>query len=289
MSGTAEDGEAAAAASATAGGGTTGRPIDAPAGRTFRTAQIARILGVHPNTVRQYESWGLLSPIGRTASGYRIFTTVHLDQLKIIKAAFHFRWIQGGIKTAAIEMLAHTKACRFRNALEAALRIGTLLAEERAGARAAVELVGSWISGRRIVRSRKRYRRKEAAARLEVTPETLRTWERNGLVRIPRDPRNRYRSYGSVELDRLFVIRTLRRAGYSMMAVRRMFLRLEREGRNTDIAGALDTPTEPEDLMCATNYWLTALEALTEKSRRLTNLLTALAAKYAGPNRSAGG
>jgi DNA-binding transcriptional MerR regulator len=288
MSGTAEGDEAAAAASAPAGC-VTGRPAGTPEGRVFRTAQIARILGVHPNTVRQYEAWGLLSPIGRTASGYRTFTSLHLDQLKVVKAAFRFTWIQGGIKAAALEMLEHTKACRFYAALEAALRIGTYLTEERTGALAAIELVKSWTGGRRIVRSRNRYRRKESAARLGVTPETLRTWERNGLVRIPRDPRNGYRFYGEEELDRLFVIRTLRRAGYSMMAVRRMFLRLEREGRNADLADALDTPTEPEDLMCAANYWLTALETLTEQSRRLTNLLTALAAKYGDPRSSSDG
>ena len=50
----------------------------------------------------------------------------------------------------------------------------------------------------------------------------LRNWERNGLLRVPRDPRNRYRTYSAAEIGRLRVIRVLARSKYSQMAILRM-------------------------------------------------------------------
>jgi DNA-binding transcriptional MerR regulator len=46
---------------------------------TLRTSDISRAVGVHPNTVRLYETWGLLPPIPRSSSGYRLFTEQHLE------------------------------------------------------------------------------------------------------------------------------------------------------------------------------------------------------------------
>lgn len=42
--------------------------------RYLRTSDIAKAVGVHPNTVRLYEEWGFLPPIPRNLSGYRLFT-----------------------------------------------------------------------------------------------------------------------------------------------------------------------------------------------------------------------
>lgn len=49
--------------------------------RTWRTSEIAREVGVRPNTVRLYETRGFLSPIPRCSAGYRLFSEDHvLDQ-----------------------------------------------------------------------------------------------------------------------------------------------------------------------------------------------------------------
>ncbi len=49
--------------------------------RYLRTSDLARAVGVHRNTVRAYEQWGLISPVERSPSGYRRFKQVHLDCL----------------------------------------------------------------------------------------------------------------------------------------------------------------------------------------------------------------
>ena len=41
--------------------------------KTYSTSQIAGIVGLHPNTVRKYEEWGLLQTPERKQNGYRIY------------------------------------------------------------------------------------------------------------------------------------------------------------------------------------------------------------------------
>jgi DNA-binding transcriptional MerR regulator len=72
----------------------------------------------------------------------------------------------------------------------------------------------------------------------------LRNWERNGLLTVPRDPDNGYRRYGPAEIGRLRVIRTLRHARYSPMAILRMLRQLDAD-RDANLRQALDTP-DPE-------------------------------------------
>jgi DNA-binding transcriptional MerR regulator len=98
----------------------------------------------------------------------------------------------------------------------------------------------------------------EAARLLDVTPHMLRNWERNGLLRVPRDPDSGYRSYGATEIGRLRVIRMLNRAGYSQMAILRMVLHLDQRGTG-DLRHVLDTPHPEEDVYSAADRWLSAL------------------------------
>jgi len=54
----------------------------------LRTSEVAEAVGVHPNTVRMYEVWGLLPPIPRTWSGYRKFIAMHVDQMRLACLVF---------------------------------------------------------------------------------------------------------------------------------------------------------------------------------------------------------
>ena len=37
----------------------------------MKTSEIARMVGVHPNTVRLYEARGYIAPVPRAGNGYR--------------------------------------------------------------------------------------------------------------------------------------------------------------------------------------------------------------------------
>ena len=41
---------------------------------TYKTAEVAAMIGVHPNTVRLYEKMKLIPKPERLSNGYRVFT-----------------------------------------------------------------------------------------------------------------------------------------------------------------------------------------------------------------------
>ena len=45
---------------------------------TYKTGEVARKIGIHPNTVRLYEALRLIPKPERAANGYRIFTDFHI-------------------------------------------------------------------------------------------------------------------------------------------------------------------------------------------------------------------
>lgn len=55
----------------------------------MRTAELAKLFGVHPNTIRLYEAWGYLPPIPRDPSGQREFTEQHVEQMRLARCALH--------------------------------------------------------------------------------------------------------------------------------------------------------------------------------------------------------
>jgi DNA-binding transcriptional MerR regulator len=109
----------------------------------------------------------------------------------------------------------------------------------------------------------------QAAHLLGLTIDVLRNWDRNGLIDVPRDPSNGYRRYGARELSRLRIIRLLSRAGYSLSAILRMLLRLDR-GETANLRRALDTPCPDEDMNSAADRWISTL---TNQERRAHTII----------------
>ncbi len=73
---------------------------------TYRTTDLARFVGVHPNTVRFYERFGFISPAPRAANGYRVFGERHLYQLRIYRCVFDYGWLGRGLRAASVEVIA---------------------------------------------------------------------------------------------------------------------------------------------------------------------------------------
>ena len=53
--------------------------------KQYRTSEVAQMMGIHPNTVRFYEEWGLITKPIREKNGYRIYTDADIRQIKIIR------------------------------------------------------------------------------------------------------------------------------------------------------------------------------------------------------------
>ncbi|MBN1148145.1 MAG: MerR family transcriptional regulator [Anaerolineales bacterium] len=234
----------------------------------LRTSDIAREVGVHPNTVRLYEQWGFIQPARRSRNGYRQFTQAHLDQMKLARLAMQFGWLSGDIRLTARQVILRGAAGDLGGALELAYRLRTLVQAERAQAEAAADFLERWAAGALADATHQPLWIGAAARLLEVTPDRLRNWERNRLIRTPRDPDNGYRLYGAAQIGRLRVIRALATARYSQMAILRMMTQFD-QGQVQDLRRALDTPRPDEDVYYATDRWLSTLVELGETASQI--------------------
>jgi DNA-binding transcriptional MerR regulator len=241
----------------------------------LRTSDLARAVGVHPNTVRLYEEWGFLPPVPRSRSGYRLFTEDHLDHMRLARTALREPWPGRAIKRSAYALVSLAASGDLGGALEEAYRYLSLVRAERARAEAAVDFLERWAKGVPADSTPEPLYIGAAAELLGVTRDMLRGWERNGLVRVPRDPNSGYRLYGAPELGRLRVIRMLRRAGYSVMSILRMCLRLD-EGEDGNLREVLDTPRSDEDAVRAADQWLSTLDGLQERAGDIIGQLEAM-------------
>lgn len=226
--------------------------------RYLRTSDIAKAVGVHPNTVRLYEEWGFLPPVPRSPSGYRLFTEEHLDHMRLARTALGDPWPGRKVKQSAVAVVRHAASGDLDGALEGAYDHLALVQAERAQAAAAAGFLERWAQGAAADASTEPLHIGQAAELLAVTKDTLRSWERNGLIQVPRDPRNGYRLYGAAEIGRLRVVRLLRHSGYSAMAILRMLLRFD-QGQRADLRQLLDTPRPDEDAIYAADRWLSTL------------------------------
>jgi hypothetical protein len=71
------------------------------------------------------------------------------------------------------------------------------------------------------------------------------------------------------------------RAGYSMMAILRMLLTLDR-GCVEDVRQVLDTPPEDEDIYTAADQWLSTLATQDDRVNQVIILLERMIEKRAG-------
>ncbi|HSL47106.1 MAG TPA: MerR family transcriptional regulator [Anaerolineales bacterium] len=236
------------------------------------TSQLARAVGVHPNTVRRYVDKGFLPPVNRSPSGYRRFTERHLDCLRVTKQVFCNVYPGKAIYHSGLHIIEVTASGDLGGALELAYRHLALVQSERAQAEVAAGLLERWASGAPADATSQPMTIGQVARLLGVSIDILRNWDRNGLIDIPRDPSNGYRRYGAQEISRLRVIRMLSRAGYSISAILRMLIQLDR-GETTDLRRALDTPRPDEDAFMASDRWLTTLADQEQRARTIISLV----------------
>jgi DNA-binding transcriptional MerR regulator len=230
----------------------------------LRTSDLARAVGVHANTVRRYVDRGLLPPVERSPSGYRRFTQRHLDCLRLAHLIYGGQYPGQTINRSAVRIIHATVSGDLGDALELAYGHLALVKSERAQADVAAILLERWALGTLADATSRPLQIGQVARLLGVTIDILRNWDRNGLIEVPRNPANGYRRYGAPEISRLRVIRMLSRAGYSLSAILRMLIQLDR-GEKTDLRRALDTPRPDEDAYLASDRWISTL---TDQERR---------------------
>lgn len=226
--------------------------------KQYKTADVAKMMGVHVNTVRLYEKWGLIPNPERLENGYRVFTDLHVNQFRLARSALRVEILQNGLRKRAVNIIKLSAAGRYEEAAQLTCRYIEQLEHERENAEEAICITRQLVEG--IEESRHQevyYTRKEAADNLNVTIDTLRNWELNGLFTVKRKE-NGYRVYSAADLQRLKIIRSLRCANYSLAAILRMLTALS-VNPAVNIREVIDTPQGENEITMACDKLLTSL------------------------------
>ncbi len=223
----------------------------------YKTAQVAKIIGIHPNTVRLYEKLGLISEPQRLSNGYRVFTDFHIAQFKLARTAFKVEVLQSGLRKKMISIIKLSAKGDFQKAILCTNNyIGQVKIEQK-NAEEAIEITKKLLSGIQEEEKDVYLTRKQAADYLQVTIDTLRNWEMNGLVSVKRK-QNGYRVYTKNDIKLLKIIRSLRCANYSLAAILRMINAMS-NNLEIDIREVINTPKTDEDIVTVCDKLLTSL------------------------------
>lgn len=213
---------------------------------TYSTSQIAKIVGLHPNTVRMYEEWELIHKPERKENGYRVFNEIHVMQFSLAKKAFKIPVLQAGLRKRMTNAVKKSAAYEFDEAIRMIEEYIQIAEKEIENAREAASI--SQRLYEQTGDSTRVYKRAHAAQELGLTIDTIRNWEMNGLIQIKRKE-NGYRVYDENDMNRLRIIRSLRCANYSLSAILRMLNKLEEEQSNKDFFVLLNSPDEEESII----------------------------------------
>ena len=233
---------------------------------TYKTAQIAHRIGIHPNTVRLYEELGLIPKPQREANGYRVFTDFHIEQFKFARTALKVEVLQNGLRKQAINIIKTSAAKDFDRAIFLTEFYLQQIKREQKNAEEAIAITERLLSGENQETGNILFTRKETADHLQITMDALRNWEMNGLLTVKRK-QNGYRVYTDEDIRRLKIIRSLRCANYSLAAILRMLNALSKDPE-ADIREVIDTPKENDDIISVCDKLLTSLQ-YAEKNARI--------------------
>ncbi len=234
---------------------------------TYKTSELARRAGIHPNTVRLYEALGLIPKAKRLENGYRVFTERHLEQIRLARTALRIEVLQNGLRKQAIAVIKTAAAGDLDGAYRLTARYLAQLEEERTKAEEAIQIAQLLLIGGHNVGTGRQLKRQETAELLDITIDMLRNWEMNGLLTVKRR-QNGYRVYDDGDIHRLKIIRTLRCANYSYAAILRL-LRAAEQNREADLRAVLDTPGDDDDIVSVCDKLLTSLASAERNAKQM--------------------
>lgn len=244
----------------------------------YKTAQVANIIGVHPNTVRLYEKLDLIPKARRLSNGYRVFTDFHIEQFRLARTALKVEVLQSGLRKKIIHIIKLSAKGKFQNAIACTNDYINQIKIEQNHAEEAIKITKKLLSGIENEENNIALTRKQTAEYLKVTIDTLRNWEMNGLLSVKRK-QNGYRIYTQKDIQKLKIIRSLRCANYSLSAILRMINATSKNMR-IDIRKVINTPNKDEDIVTACDKLLTSLSSAESNAYCILNQLKSMQEKF---------
>lgn len=206
----------------------------------LRPADLAREHGISTQAVRNYERDGFIPAARRSASGYRMYTELHVAALRAYLALVQaYGYAVGG------EIARSVGAGDLDAALTAVDRGHAQLLRDR-GTLDAVEqavrgLTGDLVRGahEHPAHSREPLTTGELARRLGVTAATLRNWEAAAILVPARDPATGHRRFRPSDVRDADLAHLLRRGGYPLDHIRTVVQQVRTAGGTDALSAAL--------------------------------------------------
>src|SRR4030043_2347281 len=112
----------------------------------YKTSEVAKAAGVHPNAVRLYEALGLLQPVRRGNNNYRLYTLAHMEQMRLARIALRRGFVEGNIRKRAISIIKTAAKGNLKLALEEAYEYLTHIKNEQSKAYEALIILQKWMN-----------------------------------------------------------------------------------------------------------------------------------------------
>ncbi|MDU5116433.1 MAG: MerR family DNA-binding transcriptional regulator, partial [Clostridium botulinum] len=140
----------------------------------YKTAQVAKIIGIHPNTVRLYEKLELIPKPQRLSNGYRVFSDFHIAQFKLARTALKVEVLQSGLRKNMINIIKLSAQGEFQKAIVSTNNYIDQVKIEQKNAEEAIEITKKLLSGIQETEDNIAFTRKQTADYLNITIDTLR-------------------------------------------------------------------------------------------------------------------
>lgn len=249
--------------------------------KTYKTAEIAKMIGIHPNTVRLYEEWGFIPKPERQKNGYRVFTDWHVAQFRLARLAFQMEVLQNGLRKKMIGMVKTAAAGDFDRAIAMTAEYRSQVRQEQENAEEAIDIVQSLLSGKSQAKLFT-MKRKEVSDCLGISMDALRNWEMNGLLTIKRKE-NGYRVYTEEDIRRLKIIRVLRCANYSLEAILRLLQSIS-TNPDADMKAALNTPRPDDGIISVCDRLVLSLQSAEQNAQTILRMLQEMKLQFDKPS-----
>lgn len=241
---------------------------------TYSTSQIADKFGLHPNTIRLYENWGVISSPERKANGYRVFTDEHIKQIEIVRLALRAEVLQNGLRKQAVQIIQTVALRDYEKTLALTDDYIKNIDKETEFSKAAIVIVENILHNRPMESGTTSYTGQKATDELNITIDTLRNWELNGLLTVKRKG-NGYRVYNEADMQTLKIIRELRVANYSLSAILRMINALHGK-KQINVSEVLNTPDDGEFIISVCDKLIVSLTELRSDALELKRKIALL-------------
>ncbi|GAA4427052.1 TioE family transcriptional regulator [Georgenia halophila] len=176
----------------------------------MRPVDLARRHGLSTQAIRNYEAAGIIPPARRSRTSYRDYTATHAAGL-----AAYLALVLAFDSSTSRRLMRAVTAGRLDEALEHIDDGHALLARDRSTLRTVETALTDLGPGapETAVGIRLPYSVGELARHLGLSPATLRTWERAGVLVPRRDPRTGHRQYLASDVREAELAHLLRRGG----------------------------------------------------------------------------